>query len=158
MAVGTDRQALDVAIACCLMVTPIGARIARIRDTKHLEWFYASASLLPDLLADGRGRLLLGLDGLGGFGGRLAVRRRHDGEHLAALEVRTAHRLPGHFGLEGEARFAVRANDDDRHDDPRMWRTDAAVGRECIVSREPRGGNRVCGRWNVSRWRSSEFP
>ena len=42
MMVDTDREALDVAIACCLPVDPAAARIARILDTKHLEWFFAT--------------------------------------------------------------------------------------------------------------------
>jgi uncharacterized protein (DUF362 family) len=46
---GSDRQGLDLALACCLRVDPAEARIARIRDTKHLEWFFASASLLEEL-------------------------------------------------------------------------------------------------------------
>jgi len=53
LTVDTDREALDVALACCTRVTTEQARIARIRDTKHLEWLYASASLVPDLLASG---------------------------------------------------------------------------------------------------------
>ena len=58
MMVESDRQALDIAIACCLQVDPARARIARIVDTKHLEWFYASEAVLADLEADGsmRGR------------------------------------------------------------------------------------------------------
>jgi hypothetical protein len=47
----SDRQGLDLALACCLRVEPAQARIARIRDTKHLEWFYASESLLEELRA-----------------------------------------------------------------------------------------------------------
>jgi hypothetical protein len=50
--VETDREALDVAIACCLRVDPPGARVVRILDTKHLEWFFASESLLADLAQD----------------------------------------------------------------------------------------------------------
>jgi hypothetical protein len=53
MTVDTDRQALDVAIACCLKVHAESARIVRLLDTKHLEWFYASEPLLPELLATG---------------------------------------------------------------------------------------------------------
>lgn len=49
LTVDTDREALDVAIACCLRVDPAAARIARIIDTKHLEWFYASEPLLDEL-------------------------------------------------------------------------------------------------------------
>ena len=51
MTVDTDRQALDVAIACCLKVQAATARIVRLLDTKHLEWFYASEPLLAELLA-----------------------------------------------------------------------------------------------------------
>ncbi len=53
MMVETDREALDVAIACCLRVDPARARVARILDTKHLEWFYATESLLAELAKDG---------------------------------------------------------------------------------------------------------
>ncbi len=53
LTVDTDRQALDVAIACCLKVHAETARIVRLMDTKHLEWFYASEPLLPELLATG---------------------------------------------------------------------------------------------------------
>jgi hypothetical protein len=53
MMVDTDRQALDVALSCCLQVDPARARIARIVDTKHLEWFYASEAVLADLGANG---------------------------------------------------------------------------------------------------------
>jgi hypothetical protein len=53
MTVDTDRQALDLAIACCLRVEASTARIVRMLDTKHLEWFYASEPLLEELLATG---------------------------------------------------------------------------------------------------------
>ena len=46
-------EALDVAIACCLKVRAEEARVVRMLDTKHLEWFFASAPLLDDLLATG---------------------------------------------------------------------------------------------------------
>ena len=70
--VETDREALDVALACCIKVTASEARIARIRDTKHLEWLYASAALVPDLLATGdcdivRGAQPIGFDAAGRF-------------------------------------------------------------------------------------------
>jgi hypothetical protein len=52
--VDTDRQALYVALACCLQVEVPRARIARIQDTKHLETFWASEPLLPELLASER--------------------------------------------------------------------------------------------------------
>jgi hypothetical protein len=50
----TDRQALSVAIACCLKVEPPDARIVRIRDTKHLGLLYVSEPALADVLATGR--------------------------------------------------------------------------------------------------------
>ncbi len=51
--VDSDRDALAVAIAACVRVTPDTARIVRARDTKHLELLYVSASLLPEVLAGG---------------------------------------------------------------------------------------------------------
>jgi hypothetical protein len=51
--VDTDREALAVALACCLQVTPETARIVRARDTKHLEWLYVSEAALPEALAAG---------------------------------------------------------------------------------------------------------
>jgi hypothetical protein len=53
MTVATDRQGLDLALACCIRVDPATARIVRIRDTKHLGWFWASEPMLPELLARG---------------------------------------------------------------------------------------------------------
>lgn len=53
LTVDTDREALDVAIACCLRVQAETARIVRMLDTKHLEWFYASEPLVAELLATG---------------------------------------------------------------------------------------------------------
>ena len=53
LTVATARQALDVAIACCLKTEATSARIVRLLDTKHLEWFYASEPLLAELLATG---------------------------------------------------------------------------------------------------------
>jgi hypothetical protein len=49
LTVGSDRQGLDLALASCLRIDPATARIARIRDTKHLEWFLASEPLLADI-------------------------------------------------------------------------------------------------------------
>jgi hypothetical protein len=49
LTVDSDRSGLDLALACCLRVDPSRARIARIRDTKHLEWFLASEPLIGDL-------------------------------------------------------------------------------------------------------------
>ncbi|HWI66201.1 MAG TPA: hypothetical protein VNT75_30585 [Symbiobacteriaceae bacterium] len=54
LTVDTDREALAVALACCLKVRPADAKVIRLKDTKHLERFYASESLLPELLATGR--------------------------------------------------------------------------------------------------------
>jgi hypothetical protein len=54
LTVDTDRQALSVAIACCLKVEPPDARIVRIRDTKHLGLLYVSEPALEDVLATGR--------------------------------------------------------------------------------------------------------
>jgi hypothetical protein len=54
LTVDADREALSIAIACCLRVTPDTARIVRVRDTKHLELLYVSAPALPDVLATGR--------------------------------------------------------------------------------------------------------
>jgi hypothetical protein len=53
LTVDTDREALAVALACCLRVTPGDARIVRVRDTKHLELLYVSAPALPEVLAGG---------------------------------------------------------------------------------------------------------
>jgi len=53
LTVDTDRQALDVAVACCIKVEPERARIVRILDTKHLEWLLASEPLLEELVAMG---------------------------------------------------------------------------------------------------------
>jgi hypothetical protein len=60
LTVESDREAIDVALACCIKVDPATARIARIIDTKHLEWLYASESLLPELLTGGRCELVAG--------------------------------------------------------------------------------------------------
>jgi hypothetical protein len=54
LTVDTDRQAVYVALACCLKTQPETSRIARISDTKHLETFWASEPLLPELLESGR--------------------------------------------------------------------------------------------------------
>ncbi|MGC8633249.1 MAG: hypothetical protein ACP5VP_01045 [Candidatus Limnocylindrales bacterium] len=51
--VDTDREALAVALACCLQVTPETARLVRARDTKHLEWLYVSEGALPEALGAG---------------------------------------------------------------------------------------------------------
>lgn len=54
LTVDTDRQALNIALACCLKIEPETSRIARIQDTKHVESFWASEPLLPELLDSGR--------------------------------------------------------------------------------------------------------
>lgn len=51
LTVDNDREALSVALACCVRVSVPESRIVRIRDTKHLETFWASEPLLPELLA-----------------------------------------------------------------------------------------------------------
>ena len=54
MTVDSDRQALDVAVACCIKVEAPTARVMRVLDTKHLEWLLASEPVLDELLATGR--------------------------------------------------------------------------------------------------------
>jgi hypothetical protein len=54
LTVDTDREALSVAIACCLRVTSSEARIVRIRDTKHLDTMYVSEPALAEVMATGR--------------------------------------------------------------------------------------------------------
>ena len=51
LTVRSDRQGLDLALACCLRIDPARARIARILNTKQLEWFFASEPLLDELRA-----------------------------------------------------------------------------------------------------------
>lgn len=58
--VSNDREALAVALACCLQVEPDRARILRVRDTKHLDRFYVSEPLLDAVLATGRCRVVDG--------------------------------------------------------------------------------------------------
>lgn len=72
LTVDSDRAALAAALACCLQVEPGQARIARVKDTKHLEEFLASEPLLPELLAAGRVEILsapapIGFDDRGMF-------------------------------------------------------------------------------------------
>ena len=43
-----------MALACCLQVEASSRKRARIRDTKHLEEFWASEPLLSELLATER--------------------------------------------------------------------------------------------------------
>lgn len=58
----TDRQALSIALACCLNLDAAHARIARIHDTKHLGELWATEPLLPELLATDRVELLSELE------------------------------------------------------------------------------------------------
>ena len=58
LTVATDRQALSVALACCVKTSPETAKIARIRDTKHVETLLVSEPLLPEMLASGRVEVL----------------------------------------------------------------------------------------------------
>jgi len=48
--VDTDREALSIALACCLKVAPESARIVRVRDTKHLELMHVSEAVLAEVL------------------------------------------------------------------------------------------------------------
>jgi hypothetical protein len=56
--VDSDRQALYIALACCLQTEVETARIARIKNTKDVEEFWASEPLLPELMATGNVELL----------------------------------------------------------------------------------------------------
>ena len=47
--VESDRQALQIALACCTKVENATAKLMRIEDTKHLEEVWVSESLLPEL-------------------------------------------------------------------------------------------------------------
>jgi hypothetical protein len=58
LTVDSDRDALSIALACCLKVAPEDARIVRVADTKHLELLYVSAPALPEMLAGGRCEIL----------------------------------------------------------------------------------------------------
>ena len=58
LTVDTDRQALAVALACCVRVEPSEARIVRIRDTKHVDLMYVTEPALPELLATGRAEII----------------------------------------------------------------------------------------------------
>ncbi len=64
LTVDTDRQALAIAIACCLKVEPSDARIVRIRDTKHLGLLYVSESALEDVLVTGRCEIVRPLEAI----------------------------------------------------------------------------------------------
>lgn len=54
LTVDNDRQAIQIALACCLKIQPETSRIMRIQDTKHVETFWASELLLPEILEEGR--------------------------------------------------------------------------------------------------------
>ncbi|MGZ6267284.1 MAG: nickel pincer cofactor-dependent isomerase, group 22 [Candidatus Limnocylindrales bacterium] len=54
LTVDADREALSIALACCINVAPENARIVRARSTKHLERLLVSAPALPEVLANGR--------------------------------------------------------------------------------------------------------
>jgi hypothetical protein len=54
LTVDNDRQAIQIALASCLKIQPETSRIMRIQDTKHVETFWASELLLPDILEEGR--------------------------------------------------------------------------------------------------------
>lgn len=47
--VDNDRQAIFIALACCLNATPEDARIARIPDTKHIERLWVSEPLWTEI-------------------------------------------------------------------------------------------------------------
>jgi hypothetical protein len=64
LTVDTDREALTVAIACCLKVEPPDTRIVRIRDTKHLELLYVSEPALEEVLATGRCEIVRPLEAI----------------------------------------------------------------------------------------------
>jgi hypothetical protein len=52
--VDTDREALYIALACCLRTEVETSRIARIKSTKAVEEFWVSEPFLPEILATGR--------------------------------------------------------------------------------------------------------
>ena len=54
LTVDNDRQAIQIALACCLKTQPETSRIMRIQDTKHVETLWASELLLPEILEEGR--------------------------------------------------------------------------------------------------------
>jgi hypothetical protein len=77
LTVDTDRDALEIALACCLQVAPESARVVRVRDTKHLDLLYVSEPALADILATGRCDLVgplhqIAFDTAGMFADRLA--------------------------------------------------------------------------------------
>ena len=64
LTVDTDREALSIALACCIGVVPEQARIVRVADTKHLDLLYVSAAALQDVLATGRCEVVQPLDAI----------------------------------------------------------------------------------------------
>jgi hypothetical protein len=54
MTLDSDRQALYIALACCLDTKVEGARIARIRSTKYVEDLWVSEPFLDQVLSTGR--------------------------------------------------------------------------------------------------------
>jgi hypothetical protein len=58
MTLESDRQALYIAIACCLDTQVEGARIARIRSTKYVEDLWVSEPFLDQVLTTGREELV----------------------------------------------------------------------------------------------------
>jgi hypothetical protein len=72
MVVDNDRQALYLALASAQRVDAANAKIARIKNTKDVEEFWASEPLLPELLDTGKVELLsepapIGFDTVGMF-------------------------------------------------------------------------------------------
>jgi hypothetical protein len=72
----TDRDALAIALGCCLKVVPERARIVRIRDTKRVEDLYVTEPALEEMMASGRCEILeplhpIGFDGAGMFADEL---------------------------------------------------------------------------------------
>jgi hypothetical protein len=65
LTVDTDREALAIALACCIKVTPENARVVRARDTKHLDLLYVSAAALQDVLESGKCELVRPLGPIG---------------------------------------------------------------------------------------------
>ena len=140
LTVDTDREALAVALACCLRVAPPDATIVRVRDTKHLDQFYVSAPALargpgrwtvraaraapPDPLRRGghvrRRRPVGGIPGgaTGREGGRRAA-RRGSAARARGTPGRTGRGSPGRYSGLGDP-------DPDRHRD--------------AAGRQPRGG------------------
>jgi hypothetical protein len=58
MTVESDRQALYIAIACCLDTQVESARVARIRSTKYVEDLWVSEPFLDQVLSTGRVELV----------------------------------------------------------------------------------------------------